>query len=218
MPFRCACIWALALLFVAGCTNGPEEVEGSPPGTPIAATGKRAIDPSMKPVVHARSMPVPHHDDGPVFFLPPGSRVGRPSVGPVAADGMIRYGLANDGPMMSVAFPVISTEGGPWVINGPRFWYAAAQGGSGVGYVEVVPPTTAVYWGANAIRMTSDRGRHWYYAWFDAGVEDLQVRGRSIRARVFGPQEASGRWTQTYLYVSPDHGHTWELKRRMADV
>ncbi len=184
-------------------------VGASAPPTPSPAAKTSALLPS---VIKAKPL-VTNAPSGGVAWLAPGTVVSATELSEkTPATAQIHFALANQGNLSSEAYPAISTDGGrTWRIDGPLFWYAAAQGAAAVGSVGAAPPNYAYFWGqgGNAIRVTHDGGAHWYQSWFGAGVNLVTAHGRVLWARVFGEQ-GSG----THLYVSTDYGLTWVRRGR----
>ena len=122
------------------------------------------------------------------------------------------YGLANRGRLTSVAYPAISRDHGrTWRVDGPCFYYAAAQGPSFVSKVGAFSARSAYMWGpfANLIRVTKNGGRTWWETDMPDGVDRLVRRGRDLLALV-GPH---GR---RRVYASADGGFTWRPASRAA--
>jgi hypothetical protein len=65
-----------------------------------------------------------------------------------AATQQIVFGLADPGPLSSVVYPAISTDGGTtWRLDGPCFYYAAAQGPGATNSIGARAPDWAYAWG-----------------------------------------------------------------------
>jgi hypothetical protein len=196
---------------------------GAEPGTPTATVPAAQHDSGsatswrMPAVIRAAALRSP---SGP-RILPPGTPVGAADVGPrAAAVGEVIFGLADHGGLFGQTYPAISTDSGEhWRIDGPLFYYAAAQGASGVDNIGARGRDMAWAWGhgGNFVKVTTDGGRLWWSADFPAGVYSVHWRQGHLQVQAFGPQTADGQF-QTFLYLSPDNGRTWKLLRRLGNV
>ena len=107
--------------------------------------------------------------------------------------------------MLSVVYPAISTDGGrTWSVDGPCFYYAAAQGANVVSTIEARAPNWAYAWGYGGccVKSTRDGGAHWFAADFPSSVVRVAAKGDSLFVKLY---RAASR------YVSHDYGLTWRL-------
>ena len=139
---------------------------------------------------------------------PAGTRLPAADIGArSAATGEILYGLADRGHLFGVAYPAISRDRGrTWQVDGPCFYYAAAQGASGVSRVGVLSRRRAYMWGlfSNFIRVTRNGGRTWWETGIADGVQRVTRRGHVLIARAAKPERG-------VVYRSTDGGFTWRI-------
>ena len=156
-----------------------------------------------------------------VVSIPAGTTVSAADIGARAAtsDGVV-YGLADQGTDLGEVWPAISTDSGKrWRIDGPLFFYAAADGAAGTDSIGARGGDMAWAWGwgGNFVKVTTDRGRRWWAADFPTGVDTVIWRDGQLQVRALGYPTANGQF-QSFLYTSPDDGRTWILRRRLGDV
>jgi hypothetical protein len=148
--------------------------------------------------------------------LAPGTAVPVSAIGSrTALVGSTVYGLANSGPFFGRSYPAVSTDGGAvWRIDGPIFYRAAADGGSGAsgifveGSLVYVPGVDG-----DLVRVTTDGGQHWLIAAFPNSIGSVTYRaGRLTTAVQVSPLTARLTYS-TRDYVSTDDGRTWYLQK-----
>ena len=156
-----------------------------------------------------------------VVSVPAGTTVSAADIGARAAtsDGVV-YGLADQGTDFGEVWPAISTDSGKrWRIDGPLFYYAAADAPNATDSIGARGGDMAWAWGwgGNFVKVTTDRGRHWWAADFPAGVDTVTWRDGQLQVRALGISTANGQF-QSFLYISPDGGRTWILHGRLRNV
>ena len=155
-------------------------------------------------------------------FQPAGTAVPKTDIVATAADShQLRFGLAVYRSFNAAMYPAISTDGGAtWRIDGPQFWVAAAQAGNVTTNVRALGAHGAYFWGqgGNTVKVTNDRGRHWWVTGFAAGVYTVSASHGTLRTVAFGKQVNGGPDFQAFLYVSEDSGHTWKLHGELPNV
>jgi BNR/Asp-box repeat len=117
------------------------------------------------------------------------------------------YGLANRGDLFGVAYPAISRNNGrTWQVDGPCFYFAAAQGASVVDRIDSTSTQDAYAWGQNSlfVRATQDAGRHWWRANFPVPTHRVANHDGTLTATL---DSQADRVT----YTSTDGGRTWQL-------
>jgi hypothetical protein len=217
----------IGAVLVSGCgagqmTRQPPAARAGP-GTPIASAPaghpRRDSAPSLRmpATIEAASL---RSTTGP-GILQPGAPVDAADIGPrAAATHDVIFGLADRRTLFGESYPAISTDAGKdWRIDGPRFWYAAADGAATTISVGARAPDMAYAWGngGNFVKVTTDGGRRWWSADFLAGVDSAGWRDGDLQVRALGHQTADGQF-ETFLYVSRDDGRTWNLLGRLGNV
>lgn len=219
----------ITVVLASGCAAGPAATPASTgratPSTPHAAPSQHpqaacSGPPSGLPAT-IRAIPLSRPQSGP-GILPPGTPVPTARIGDrAAATSRLIFGIANvAGQGGWNTYPAISTDGGQhWRIDGPRFYYPAAQGAGVVSGIGAEPPEFAYVWGdgGNAVRVTSDAGHHWQVADFPAGVHSVYWSHGQLTAQALGNPLPDSRFP-TCLYVSPDQGRTWIFRHRLGTV
>ena len=132
----------------------------------------------------------------------------------------LSFGLAVFPSLASATYPAISTDSGAnWRIAGPEFYVAAAQGANVTSEIGALPPNGSYAWGqgGNAVKVTTDRGDHWWGTGFAFGVYRVSASDGTLDVVALGPQSEDGSFA-AYLYVSTDSGHTWHLHGQLPNV
>ncbi|MGE5226096.1 MAG: hypothetical protein ACM3OO_04400 [Planctomycetaceae bacterium] len=136
---------------------------------------------------------------------PPGTPLADSTIGrTAAATNELVFGLADRHQLFGFVFPAISTDGGhTWQLDGPCFYYAAAQGPAATTKIGALGPNWAYAWGrgGNFVKVTHDGGAHWFAANLPS-IRRVTSSGRTLRAWLFGTHS---------LYISRDYGLTWQL-------
>jgi hypothetical protein len=206
-------VLAVSALLISGASG----VSGCSAGAVSARANGAAAKPPVPGLIRATLLAPPA---GP-GILPPGTSVRAADVGPRAASARgVIFGLADQSDLFGMSYPVVSTDSGAeWRIDGPRFSYPAAQGPSVTDSIGAWGRDIAWAWGhgGNFVKVTADGGRSWWSADFPFGVYGTSWRQGRLQARVLGPQIAGGEF-ETFLYVSPDSGRTWQLLSRLGNV
>ena len=160
----------------------------------------------------------PQHSPG---VLQPGTPVPTADIGPRAATSGLIFGLADhDSRFVLGTYPAISTDSGQhWRIDGPRFYYPAAEGAIHITSIDAPAPKFAYVWGTGGVTVfvTADAGRTWQVAVFAYGVKSVSWSHGQLNAQAFGNQLPDGTFP-TCLYVSPDHGQTWIFRQELGTV
>jgi hypothetical protein len=218
---------AISVVLVTGCAAGQIAVQS---GKPQARQGTHT--PTASARAHHGGLPASDRMPGTIRaallratsgpgILQPGDPVSAADIGPRAdATHHVIFGLADCGKLFGETYPAISADAGKhWRIDGPRFAYAAAQGAGTTTSIGARTRDIAYAWGdgGNFVKVTTDGGRRWWSADFPAGVHSASWRNGRLAVRALGPQTADGQF-ETFLYVSPDDGRTWNLQRKLADV
>jgi photosystem II stability/assembly factor-like uncharacterized protein len=115
----------------------------------------------------------------------------------------VHFALADRGSMFGVVYPAISTDGGrTWSVDGPCFYYAAAQGANAVSTIEARAPNWAYAWGygGSYVKSTRDGGAHWFAADFPSSIVQVTTKGDSLVVKLYRTPSR---------YVSHDYGLTW---------
>jgi hypothetical protein len=215
-----------ALAATAGCAPHPRgpTTSPSPPRAVIATTS------AAHPVRHEarlRIFPATIHavplalHQRPSGALPIGARVPSADIGvDVSISGEVRFGLANQGSVFGNVYPAMSTDAGTeWLINGPRFSYAGADGQGRTNHVDVSRNGTLLAWGlgGNFVKTSTDRGRQWDEADFFGGVESVKAVGDELVVQALGDQTSRNRFL-TRRYVSRNDGRTWHRGQALPTV
>lgn len=128
-----------------------------------------------------------------------------------AATNEVIFALADRGPLFGQVYPAISSDGGQsWHVDGPRFWYAAAQAPNVTSTIGALAPNWAYAWGqgGNFVKVTHDGGAHWWVTDFTDGVRRVEAKGRTLRAWEHGSDVSE----PFIVYVSSDYGLSWVLR------
>jgi hypothetical protein len=122
-------------------------------------------------------------------------------------------------------YPALTADGGvTWRIAGPALHVDAAQGGAGVGQIDVPSPhtgpvddSTAFAWGGvtpdPVVDVTLDGGHHWWSTLLPGTVLFVGNKGRELVANVYGTVAGSG--SGAWAYVTRDGRH-WSLLGSVA--
>jgi hypothetical protein len=108
-----------------------------------------------------------------------------------------------------VVYPAISRDAGrTWRVDGPCFYYSAAQGPNVTSAIGARAPGSAYAWGAggNVVKATGDAGRRWFVTGLPGEAVRVGYHGRSLRALVCGVA------SRVFAYRSIDDGRTWRLR------
>lgn len=136
---------------------------------------------------------------------PPGTPLPARAIGPqAAATGDVIFALADKRPLFGVVYPAISIDGGQtWHVDGPCFYYAAAQGPNVTSRIAAVAPDWAYAWGpgGQVVKVTHDGGAQWFAAVLPP-IRRIVSSGNTLHALLF---ESSSK------YVSRDYGLTWHV-------
>ena len=136
---------------------------------------------------------------------PPGTPLPARAIGPqAAATEDVIFALADKRPLSGVVYPAISTDGGQtWHVDGPCFYYAAAQGPNVTSRIAAVAPDWAYAWGrgGQVVKVTHDGGSHWLAAVLPP-IRRIVSSGHTLHALLFGNSSE---------YVSRNYGLTWDL-------
>jgi hypothetical protein len=196
----------MVVFLVSACSAGdiPAHAAGHrkpPPAAPPAQDMPGIIKASV-----AGSGPAPG-----LTYVAPGTPVSAADIGTrTAGTGQVIYGLADQGAYLGSVWPVISSDAGRhWRIDGPLFFYAAADGPAATDSIGAHGAGMAWAWGhgGNFVKVTTDGGRHWWFADFPTGVVNVSWQAGHLTAVAF--------WTgpRVFRYISPDNGRTWRLQR-----
>jgi hypothetical protein len=175
-------------------------VRGGRTGSQVAAS-PTAVGPTVLEAKPMEPCPKPVYSPGPPGTVLPETTIGRTA----AATEQIVFGLADRHALHGFVFPAISNDGGKtWHLDGPCFYYAAAQGPSATSRIGATAPDWAYAWGrgGNSVKVTHDGGLHWYATGFPAAVRGVTASGHTLRAWLLGTRST---------YVSRDYGLTWHL-------
>jgi hypothetical protein len=138
---------------------------------------------------------------------PFGTRLAADEIGArSAATGGVVYGLADRGRVFGTVYPAISRDDGrTWRVDGPCFYYAAAQGANVASNVGATSRRSAFVWGrfGSFVRVTRDGGRHWWETNIPFGARLVVQRGRTLFAWADADKGAR------VAYASVDGGLTW---------
>ncbi len=132
----------------------------------------------------------------------------------------LSFGLGVFQGLGDATYPVISTDSGVlWRVDGPEFWYAAAQGPDAVGAVRALPPEGACFWGqgGNLVRVTLDGGADWWETDFEWGVYKVSADDGVIDVIALGPPNRDGT-SAAFGYRSTDAGRSWHLQGQLPNV
>jgi hypothetical protein len=133
-------------------------------------------------------------------------------------------GLADRGTVLGFAYPALSRDGGrSWRIDGPQFSHAGADGAGATSRLLAAGNGTLIAWGptGNLVKVTSDRGQHWFQAVFPRGVHSVLVAGTTLVVRALGDQLPRGSETgqfATWRYTSTDGGRHWHRTKAAEPV
>ena len=210
------CAVALALL-APGCSG-----EHKPSGTPTPSKGPLVTTVPLRPPASLTAEPVP----------PTSSRA---QVGPdlawgttvPSADvptrsrlvGNVMYGLTGgerSQGLASLAYPTLSRDAGrTWVIDGPVFWIAAADGAEATSVIQAASPEISYAWGDGSyLRSTTDGGRHWWQTIFPTGsIFTVRYGTETLTVVTYGTNGKNG-----VTYTSTDSGQTWKLQPPTPNV
>jgi hypothetical protein len=212
-------IWVLGALVPLGRLEG---VASAPlPSLRADQPVTTSLPPFVVRTVHAWAL---LEQDSVAFpdLVPPGTPVSDAHIERVTVDShAVRFALAVDVADNAATYPAISTDAGArWQIDGPLFWVAAAQGGSGASRVGGLGSLGAYVWGpgGNAVRVTTDGGRHWWVAGFAWGVYSVSASKGVLRTVAFGGPARDRGYEEAFLYVSHDSGLSWELRGELPNV
>jgi hypothetical protein len=136
-----------------------------------------------------------------------------------SGDGIV-FGLTVYKNLMGATYPVLSTDGGTtWRIDGPLFSVDAADAGNITSSIGALRSHGAYFWGrlGNAVKVTTDEGKHWWVTGFGAGVYKVSASHGTLRTVALG-NEVSCTDFQAFLYVSTDSGRTWNFRGQLRDV
>jgi hypothetical protein len=141
---------------------------------------------------------------------PVGTKLPRYVLGPrAAATSSVTFALADRGQFFGAVYPAISRDAGrTWRVDGPCFYYSAAQGPNVTSAIGARAPDSAYAWGALGafIKVTRDGGRHWFAANIPGGMVSVHYRGSTLRALV------CGNTSKVFTYDSNDDGLIWRLR------
>jgi hypothetical protein len=218
-----------SVVFTCGCSSAPAVTRAQAVSThrQTSRPAARASQPRAAATV-SQDLPdtiqaVPMRPGSPpgVVSIPPGTAVGAADIGARAVTtGNVVFGLADQGTDFGEVWPAISTDSGKrWRIDGPLFFYAAADAAAGTDRIGARNGDMAWAWGrgGNLVKVTTDRGRHWLVADFPGGVDAVTWQDGHLHVRALGNQTAAGQF-QTFLYLSPDDGRTWTLRGRLGNI
>lgn len=198
---------AAVAFLISGCWAGSVNTQAARRSDPSpAAPQPFPAQPGIIRASVAASRPVPGR-----LYRPPGTAVIGADIGTRAVGtDRVAYGLANRGAYEGTAWPVISIDAGRhWRIDGPPFYFAGAAGPSVTDSIGAHGADIAWAWGqsGNLVKVTTDRGRHWWVADFPAGLKAVRWEAGHLTAFAF--------WAglRVFRYVSPDNGRTWRLQR-----
>jgi hypothetical protein len=219
----------VSVVFICGCSSAAAVARAQPVSThrqmrpPAArASQQRAVATASQYMPGTiQAMPMRPGSPPGVVYIPAGTSVSAGDIGARAAttDNVV-FGLADQGTDVGEVWPAISTDSGErWRIDGPIFFYAAADAAAGTDSIGARNGDMAWAWGwgGNFVKVTTDRGRHWWLADFPAGVDTVTWRDGHLQVRALGKQTATGQF-QTFLYISPDNGRTWTLRGRLGNT
>jgi hypothetical protein len=138
---------------------------------------------------------------------PFGTRLAADEIGARSATtGGVVYSLADRGRVFGTVYPAVSRDDGrSWRVDGPCFFYAAAQGANVASNVGATAPRSAFVWGrfATYVRVTRDGGRHWWETNFPGGVRLVRQRGHTLLAWAIADKGTP------VVYASLDGGLVW---------
>ena len=135
-----------------------------------------------------------------------------------AADGAEQYGLADCGPFLGSAYPVVSHDDGTtWQITGPQLYRAAADGAGAVTYIAAAR-RRIVAWGPSLVT-SPDGGHTWWRTYLGEGIRTVEITGAAITALAAGPA-LPGDPTRFVAarYRSADGGRSWQWVGTAAPV
>lgn len=172
-----------------------------------------------------RAIRLPSAPNGSTTNLqPPGVLVPKADIVATAGNGQqVLFGLAVFDAFMEATYPAISTDSGAtWLIDGPRFYVAAAQGPDLTDSLGTLSDRGAYFWGhgGDVVNVTTDEGVHWWATGFGfgAGVYKVSGRGHTLHTVALGEQLKGGSSFQAFLYVSTNSGRTWRLHGKLRNV
>ncbi len=206
MTFCVRAVGVAVVLATVGCTTGTTgtgatDARGSATDRPTAAATASLVGPRQLTAKPERRCPKAVASPGPRGTVLPKAAIGRTA----AATQQIVFGLADRGPLSSVVYPAISTDGGTtWRLDGPCFYYAAAQGPGATDSIGARAPDWAYAWGWGGVfvRVTHDGGAHWFAANLPNPARRVVASGRTLRAYLLRTRST---------YISRDYGMTWSL-------
>lgn len=215
----------ITVVLVPGCAAGqatthPRSGQVSPGTSPALSQHPCLGPPSGLPAtIQAIPFRRPQSEPG---IVQPGTQVPKGHVGlHAAATSRLVFGLADvAGQGGPDTYPAISTDGGRnWRIDGPRFRSTGAQGAGVANHIGAGSPAFAYVWGngGNAVRVTTDAGRHWQVTDFPAGVHNVYWSHGQLNTQALGSTLPDGKFP-TCLYASPDQGRTWIFRHQLATV
>jgi hypothetical protein len=211
---------AVGVVLSGGCSAGAGQVQVLPQ---VLAAPRQSAAPSAAPDMPGTIRAILLKPGSPpaVVSIPAGTKVSAADIGARAAtsDGVV-YGLADQGTDFGEVWPAISTDSGKsWRIDGPLFYYAAADAPAATDSIGARGGDMAWAWGwgGNFVKVTTDRGRQWWAADLPAGVDTVTWRNGQLQVRALGNLTANGQF-QSFLYISPDDGRTWILHGRRGNV
>jgi len=201
---RVACV--VLVLAAAACTSGASgegatHTGGTATNHSTVSSTSSSIGPRELKAKPERPCPRAVASPGPRGTILPKATIGETAT----ATQQIVFGLADRAPLFGVVYPTISTDGGTtWRLDGPCFYYAAAQGPSATDSIGARAPDWAYAWGRGGVfvRVTHDGGAHWFEANLPDPARHVVASGRTLRAYLYGTRST---------YVSRDYGLTWRL-------
>jgi hypothetical protein len=187
--------------------------------TVMFGVGTWAFEATAYPTSGSESVPAVHHreiagtgprrvlESRPVTGYPGEHRRGREVPSSAAVERSKSYGLADCRSYLGTTYPVRHRATG-WVIVGPEFYRAAAQGNQGVEYIHA-SLRRIVAWGGSLIT-SDDGGTHWSRSIIGSGIRVVNQAGHTLTATVFpDPLRRVDHRYQTWRYRSRDGGHRW---------
>jgi hypothetical protein len=201
-----------------GCSSAPAVTRARALGThqQLAAAAASTGMPTT-----IRAVPMQPGSPPGVVYIRAGTPVSSADIGARAAtSGDVVFGLADQGSDLGAVWPAISTDAGKhWRIDGPLFYFSAAQGPSVTDSIGAQNPDIAWAWGAggNFVKVATDRGHRWWKADFPAGVDTVTWQDGCLQVRALGNTTPAGQF-QTFLYISADNGRTWTLHGELGNI